>query len=87
MAVNQSGYEQYRKPTHRDEFLATIEAIVPWAALCEVIEPHYPRAGNGRPPIGLDRTLRIHFELPTAAEPINLTSVLVVTGRALGSHD
>jgi IS5 family transposase len=38
-----------------------MEAIVPWAALCEVIEPHYPKAGNGRPPIGLERMLRIHF--------------------------
>ena len=61
MAVDQSGYEQYRKPTRRDEFLATMEAIVPWAALCAVIEPHYPKAGNGRPPIGLERMLRIHF--------------------------
>ena len=38
-----------------------MESIVPWAALCEVIEPHYPKAGNGRPPIGLERMLRIHF--------------------------
>ena len=61
MAADQWGYEQYRKPTRRDEFLATMEAIVPWAALCAVIEPHYPRAGNGSPPIGLERMLRIHF--------------------------
>jgi len=54
-------FENYRKPTRRDEFLKTMEAIVPWAALCEVIEPHYPKAGNGRPPIGLERMLRIHF--------------------------
>lgn len=57
MAADQSGYEQYRKPTRRDEFLATMEAILPWAALCEVIEPHYPKADNGRPPIGLERML------------------------------
>ncbi len=61
MAADQSGYEQYRKPTRRDEFLATMQAIVPWSALCEVIEPRYPKAGNGRPPIGLQRMLRIHF--------------------------
>lgn len=46
MAADQgSGYEQYRKPTRRDEFLKTMDAIVPWAALCKVI---YPKAGNGR---------------------------------------
>jgi IS5 family transposase len=60
MAADQS-FENYRKPTRRDEFLKTMEAIVPWAALCAVIEPHYPKAGNGRPPIGLERMLRIHF--------------------------
>ena len=61
MAADQSGYEHYRQPARRDEFLKTMEAIVPWSALCEVIEPHYPKAGNGRPPIGLERMLRIHF--------------------------
>ena len=55
------GFEQYRKRTRREEFLKPPEAIVPWSALCEVIEPHYPRAGNGLPPIGLERMLRIHF--------------------------
>jgi hypothetical protein len=60
-ADSQSGYEQYRKPTLRDEFLKTMHAIMPWSALCAVVEPHYPTAGNGRPPIGLERMLRIHF--------------------------
>jgi IS5 family transposase len=60
MAADQT-FENYRKPTRRDEFLKTMQAIVPWSALCEVIEPCYPKAGNGRPPIGLERMLRIHF--------------------------
>lgn len=60
MAADQT-LENYGKPTRRDEFLKTMEVIVRWAALCEVIEPHYPKAGNGRPPIGLKRMLRIHF--------------------------
>ena len=62
MAADQSAsFERYRKPTRRDEFLATMEAIVPWRPLCEVIEPHYPKGVGGRPPIGLERMLRIHF--------------------------
>ena len=60
MAADQT-FENYRKPTRRDEFLKTMELIVPWSSLCAVIEPHYPQAGNGRPPIGLQRMLRIHF--------------------------
>ena len=62
MAADQNAqYEQYRKPTRRDVFLATMEKIVPWADLCSVIEPHYPKPGNGRPPVGLERMLRMYF--------------------------
>ena len=55
------GFEQYRRATKRDVFLATMETIVPWRALCTVIEPHYPKPGNGRPPVGLERMLRMYF--------------------------
>ena len=35
MAADQGdGFEPYRKPTKRDAFLATMEQIVPWQALC-----------------------------------------------------
>ena len=62
MAADQnSGFERHRRPTRRDVFLATMEQIVPWSALCAVIEPHYPKAGKGRPPVGLERMLRMYF--------------------------
>jgi transposase, IS5 family len=62
MAADQSeSFDRYRRPTRRDEFLAIMEQIVPWAALCAVIEPFYPKAGNGRPPVGLARMLRMYF--------------------------
>ncbi|MBC7728612.1 MAG: transposase, partial [Microbacteriaceae bacterium] len=54
-------FERFRKPTRRDVFLQTMKSIVPWAALCEVIAPHYPKSGKGRPPIGLERKLRMYF--------------------------
>jgi IS5 family transposase len=57
----EAGFERYRRPTRRDEFLATMNAIVPWAALYEVVQPHYPKGVGGRPPISLERMLRIHF--------------------------
>jgi IS5 family transposase len=38
-----------------------MELIVPWRKLCRLIEPHYPKGGRGRPPIGIDRMLRIYF--------------------------
>lgn len=43
-ADDNAPYEQYRRPMKRDVFLATMEQIVPWAALCAVIEPRYPKA-------------------------------------------
>ena len=62
MAADQgAGFERYRRRTKREDFLDAMNAIVPWAELCAVIEPHYPKAGNGRRPIGLERTLRIHL--------------------------
>lgn len=56
-----SGFEQHRRATRRDVFLQTMEQVVPWAALCAVIGPHYPKAGKGRPPVGLERMLRMYF--------------------------
>src|SRR5262249_28539630 len=38
-----------------------MERVVPWSALCGRIEPFYPKLGNGRPPIGIERMLRIYF--------------------------
>ncbi|MEX3605537.1 MAG: IS5/IS1182 family transposase, partial [Burkholderia sp.] len=56
-----AGFETKCKRTRGDEFLDAMERIVPLAALCALIEPYYPKRGNGRPPIGLERMLRIHF--------------------------
>ncbi len=55
-------FERYRKPTRREIFLGEMDKIIPWRELCEIIEPFYPKPqGAGRPPIGLERMLRIHF--------------------------
>ena len=55
------GFERYAKTTRRAAFLAEMERVVPWSALCALIEPFYPKPGNGRPPIGIERMLRIYF--------------------------
>src|SRR6266702_151309 len=55
------GFEQYRLLTKRDVFLKTMDKIVPWQELCSVVEPHYPKGEGGRPPIGLERMLRMLF--------------------------
>lgn len=55
------GFEHYRRRTKRDVFLRTMDQIVPWQELCSVVEPYYPKGEGGRPPIGLERMMRMLF--------------------------
>jgi IS5 family transposase len=50
-----------KKVTRRERFLSEMEKVVPWGRLCGVIAPHYPKGERGRPPIGIERMLRIYF--------------------------
>jgi len=61
MSFSQSEYARKKKVTRRERFLGEMEQIVPWARLVALIEPHYPTGKRGRPPIGLERMLRIYF--------------------------
>jgi IS5 family transposase len=56
-----TGFERYTKKTRRAIFLEEMEQVVPWAKLCGLIEPHYPKPGNGRRPKELEKMLRIYF--------------------------
>ncbi len=55
-----SGFEKHGRATRKTEFLARMESLMPWAEFCALIEPHYPKSGNGRPPVGLERMLRMY---------------------------
>jgi len=57
----QCEYAGKKKVTRRERFLGEMERVVPWARLCAVIEPHYPQGKRGRPPLGVERMLRIYF--------------------------
>ncbi len=56
-----AGFERYAKTTRRAAFLDEMERVVPWPALYRLIAPFYPKPGNGRPPIGVERMLRIYL--------------------------
>jgi hypothetical protein len=50
------------RTTRRERFLAEMNAMVPWARLTALIEPHYPKGGRGgRPSMPLERMVRIYF--------------------------
>ncbi|MFO1355821.1 MAG: transposase [Gammaproteobacteria bacterium] len=58
------GFEKFGKTTRRAQFLAEMDRLVPWRELGEAIEPIYPKGAGeagGRPPVPLERMLRIHF--------------------------
>jgi len=59
----ESGFERRRKVTRREKFLAEMDQVVPWPELCALVQPFYPKSdsGRGRPTVGLERMLRIHF--------------------------
>ncbi|KHF24686.1 hypothetical protein JV46_02410 [Solemya velum gill symbiont] len=51
-----------KKQTRREKFLSEMDLVTPWKRLVQLIEPFYPKAGRpGRPPIGLEKMLRIYF--------------------------
>ena len=41
-------FEKHERATRKAEFLACMEGLMPWAEFCALIEPHYPKTGNGR---------------------------------------
>ncbi|WP_244578122.1 transposase, partial [Escherichia coli] len=49
-----------RRQTRKEIFLSRMEQILPWQNMTAVIEPFYPKAGNGRRPYPLETMLRIH---------------------------
>src|SRR4030042_285856 len=50
-----------KKKTRREQFLEEMDKVIPWAELVQVIEKYYPKAGNGRQPMPMERMLRIYF--------------------------
>lgn len=54
-------HQHKKKKTRRDLFLSQMDQIIPWSICEELIRPHYPVGGNGRPPKALSGMLRIYF--------------------------
>ena len=61
ISFSQAEYSSKKRVTRRERFLGEMERVVPWVELLEVLEPYYPKGKRGRPPIGLERMLRVYF--------------------------
>ena len=60
-SFSQAEFATKKKITRREKFLTRMEAVIPWAKLLAVIELFYPKGERGRPPVGLERMLRVYF--------------------------
>jgi IS5 family transposase len=60
-SFSQAEFADKKKMTRREKFLTRMEVLIPWAKLLAVIQPFYPKGQRGRPPIGLERMLRVYF--------------------------
>ena len=63
-SFSQAEFAAKKKTTRREKFLLRLESVIPWVKLPAVIEPFYPKGERGRPPVGLERMLRVYFLQP-----------------------
>ena len=63
-SFSQAEFAAKKKTTRREKFLLRLESVIPWVKLLAVIEPFYPKGERGRPPVGLERMLRVYFLQP-----------------------
>jgi IS5 family transposase len=64
--MNQSSFSDIeysfrKRQTKRDEFLKIMDEIIPWDEWVAYIEPYYPSGKRGRPPLGIEKMLRMYL--------------------------
>jgi IS5 family transposase len=58
--ASQASFAKYGRKSKRELFLDQMNQVVPWSELLALVEPVYPKAGNGRQPVGLAIMLRTY---------------------------
>ena len=61
ISFSHAEFQRKKRRTRREVFLDEMERVMPWAEVFAVVEPHYPKGERGRPPVGLERMLRMYF--------------------------
>ncbi|MCC8064716.1 MAG: transposase [Clostridiales bacterium] len=54
-------YSYRKRKTRRGKFLEIMDEIIPWDEWIEAIEPYYPKGKRGRPPMGIEKMLRMYL--------------------------
>ncbi len=53
-------YSLCKRMTKREEFLRAMDEFIPWEEWVAYIEPYYPKGQRGRPPMGIEKMLRMY---------------------------
>ena len=75
--ASQASLEQFGRKGKREQFLDQMNQVVPWSELLALVEPYYPKAGNGRQPVGLAIMLRTYFWYK---HTYHTTKILIIFG-------
>jgi IS5 family transposase len=54
-------YGRRKRKTKREEFLRIMDEIIPWEEWVAYIVPYYPKGKHGRPPMGIEKMLRMYL--------------------------
>jgi IS5 family transposase len=54
-------YGLRKRVTKREEFLKAMDEFIPWGEWVAYIEPYYPSGQRGRPPLGIEKMLRMYL--------------------------
>lgn len=54
-------YSFRKRTTKREEFLKAMDTFIPWDEWVSYVEPYYPSGQRGRPPMGIERMLRMYL--------------------------
>lgn len=61
MSMADMEYANRKRRTKRDEFLETMDALIPWREWVSIVAPYYPKGTRGRPPRGVETMLRMYL--------------------------
>ena len=61
LSLTDAEYSQRKLITKREKFLQAMDEAIPWKEWAALIEPVYPKGKRGRPPMGIEKMLRMYL--------------------------
>ncbi len=83
-------YSMRKRTTKREAFLDAMDECIVWDEWCALIEPYYFKGKRGRPPMGIEKMLRMYllqvwFNL--SDEPHHVVCAFAQRSPCIGSNE